>query len=70
MDEMAKVVITLRDTPAGGVAVHTVSEPPYAVPATPAQMAAMEIARRTAREYGMQKRQTTSWPRWTRRDAE
>lgn len=50
---MAKVVITLRDTPTGGVSVHTVSEPPYAVPATPAQMAAMEIARRTAREWGL-----------------
>lgn len=50
---MAKITITLRDTPAGGVSVHTVSEPPYAVPATPAQMAAMEMARRTAREWGL-----------------
>lgn len=50
---MAKVTITLRDTPAGGVAVHTVSEPPYSLPATPAQMAAMEMARRTAREWGL-----------------
>lgn len=55
---MAKVVITLRDTPAGGVSVHTVSEPPYAVPATPAQLAALEIQRRTAKEWAITPQQT------------
>ena len=50
---MAEVHITLRDTPLGTVSVHTESVPPYQHPLSPAQLAALEIQLRTARQWGI-----------------
>lgn len=50
---MAEVHITLRDTPTGAVSVHTASTPPYQHPLSPAQLAALEIQLRTARQWGI-----------------
>lgn len=50
---MAEIHITLRDTPTGGVSVHTTSAPPYQHPLSPAQLAALEIQLRTARLWGI-----------------
>jgi len=50
---MAEVHITLRDTPLGTVSVHTESVPPYQNPLSPAQLAALEIQLRTARQWGV-----------------
>ena len=55
---MAEVHITLRDTPTGAVSVHTASTPPYQHPLSPAQLAALEIQLRTAREWGISKTTT------------
>ncbi|TXH90327.1 MAG: hypothetical protein E6Q78_05130 [Rhodoferax sp.] len=50
---MAEVTITLKDTPSGGVSVHAKYEPGLRVPCTNAQLAALEIIRRTTRDWGM-----------------
>lgn len=50
---MAEVTIRLKDTPSGGVAIHAVYEPGLRVPCTNAQLAALEIIRRTTRDWGM-----------------
>ncbi len=57
---MAEIVIRLRDTPAGGVAVHTEFVPPYQHPLSPAQLAALEIQLRTARQWGIAPKPTTT----------
>lgn len=57
---MAEITITLRDTPSGAVSVHTTSTPPYQHPLSPAQLAALEIQLRTARQWGIAKTQTTT----------
>lgn len=57
---MAEVHITLRDTPLGTVSVHTESVPPYQNPLTPAQLAALEIQLRTARQWGIAPKATTT----------
>lgn len=50
---MAAVTITLEDTPAGGVAVHSDFKPAIGSPCSLAQAAALDIISRTAREYGL-----------------
>jgi hypothetical protein len=50
---MAEITIRLKDTPSGGVSVHAVYEPTLRVPCTNAQLAALEIIRRTTRDWGM-----------------
>lgn len=57
---MPQITITLTDTPAGGVAVHSDFRPaagskcsPAQVAALEAQAAALEIINRTSRDYGM-----------------
>lgn len=50
---MAAVTITLEDTPAGGVAVHSDFKPAVGGKCSLAQSAALEIMNRTAREYGL-----------------
>jgi hypothetical protein len=51
---MADVTITLTDTPSGGVSIHTDFKPAIGAPCTPAQSAALDMMRRTQREWGMQ----------------
>jgi len=50
---MAEVILRIKDTPTGGVAVHATYEPALRVPCTNAQLAALEIIRRTTRDWGM-----------------
>lgn len=50
---MAEITITLRDTPAGGVAVHTDFKPAIGQPCTPAQGHALEIINRTHKQWGL-----------------
>lgn len=50
---MPSVTFTLSDTPTGGVAVHTDFKPAIGAPCSVAQAAALDIIRRTAREYGL-----------------
>jgi hypothetical protein len=52
---MAEIIITLRDTPAGGVAVHTNFKPAIGQPCTPAQGHALEIINRTHKQWGLVK---------------
>ena len=55
---MAEIIITLRDTPAGGVAVHTDFKPAIGQPCTPAQGHALEIINRTHKQWGLVKEPT------------
>lgn len=48
---MATVTITLTDTPAGSVAVHSTFTPAVGKPCTPAQGVALEITRLVRREW-------------------
>lgn len=50
---MPSVTITLTDTPAGGVAVHSNYVPALGAKTTLAQTAAQDIINRTCREYGL-----------------
>jgi len=50
---MPRITITLEDTPAGGVAIHSDFAPAISSPCSVAQAAALDIIRRTAREYGL-----------------
>jgi len=50
---MPTVTITITDTPTGGVSVHTDFAPAVGKPCSPAQAAALDILRRTRREYGL-----------------
>ena len=51
---MVTVVITLTDTPKGGVSAHIDFIPAVGAPCTPAQSTALEIITRTKRQWGMQ----------------
>jgi len=51
---MASVQITLTDTAAGGVSVHTSFQPGVGKPCTAAQSAALEIVNRTGKQWGVQ----------------
>lgn len=48
---MPAVIITLEDTPTGGVSVHSTFKPAVGQPCSAAQSAALEIINRTAREW-------------------
>lgn len=50
---MAEVTLTLRDTPSGGVSVHSSFSPAIGQPCTPAQGAALELISRTRKQWGM-----------------
>lgn len=50
---MPAVTITLEDTPAGGVSIHTNFKPAIGAPCSPAQSAALEILSRTRKDWGM-----------------
>lgn len=50
---MAEIHITLRDTPTGGVAIHTDFKPAIGQPCTPAQGYALEILNRTQKQWGL-----------------
>lgn len=59
---MAEVILRIKDTPTGGVSVHAAYEPPLRVPCTKAQLAALEIVRRTTRDWGMGPTPTAAKP--------
>lgn len=48
---MPAVIITLEDTPAGGVSVHSNFVPAVGLACSPAQAAALDIINRTAKEW-------------------
>jgi len=50
---MAEVTITLKDTPMGGVSIHSSFKPAVGAPCSAAQAAALDIISRTAKEYGL-----------------
>lgn len=50
---MAEVIIKLIDTPVGGIAIHTEYKPAIGALCSLAQAAALDIIRRTEREYGL-----------------
>lgn len=50
---MSTITITLKDTPTGGVSVHTDLTPIVGSPCTPAQSTALEIIARTKRQWGI-----------------
>jgi hypothetical protein len=50
---MPTVTITITDTPSGAVSVHTDFAPAVGKPCSPAQAAALDILRRTRREYSL-----------------
>lgn len=50
---MPTVTITLTDTPHGGVAIHSTYIPAVGNPCSPAQDAALEIIKRTHKEWGV-----------------
>lgn len=50
---MPSITITLTDTPAGGVAIHTDFKPAIGAPCSPAQAAVLDIMARTKRDWGM-----------------
>lgn len=50
---MASVTLTLTDTPAGGVAIHSSFEPAVGAACSPAQSEALEIIRRTRKDWGI-----------------
>lgn len=52
---MPSVTFTLTDTPTGGVAVHTDFNPAIGAPCSVAQAAALDIIRRTRKDYGLDK---------------
>ncbi len=50
---MAEITITLTDTPNGGIAIRTNFKPAIGAPCSNAQAAALDILRRTGREWGL-----------------
>ncbi|MBC7619108.1 MAG: hypothetical protein H7293_08995 [Candidatus Saccharibacteria bacterium] len=50
---MPSVTITIADTPTGGVSIHTDYQPAVGNPCSRAQSAALDIIRRTRKEYGL-----------------
>ncbi len=49
---MAEVIITLTDTPSGGVAIHSNFRPAIGAPCSNAQAAALDIIARTKLDWG------------------
>lgn len=50
---MASVTIILADTPAGGISIRSDYQPGIGNPCSPAQSAALDIIRRTRKEFGL-----------------
>jgi len=50
---MPSITIILTDTPTGEVAVRTDFHPAVGSPCSPAQAAALEVIRRTRKDYGL-----------------
>ncbi len=50
---MAEVIITLTDTPTGGVSIHSSFRPAVGAPCSNAQGAALDIIARTKRDWGL-----------------
>ena len=50
---MPTVIITLTDTPAGGVSVHTDFRPAIGQKCSLAQAAALDVVSRTRKHYGL-----------------
>lgn len=50
---MPTVTLTLTDTPHGGVAIHSSYQPAVGNPCSPAQDAALEIIKRTHKQWGI-----------------
>lgn len=50
---MPSVIITLTDTPTGGVAIKTDFTPAVGLPISPAQAHALEIFNRTRHQWGL-----------------
>ena len=59
---MPRVVITLEDTPAGGVSLHSTFAPAVGQPCSMAQAAALDIIRRTSKEYGLDAKAAANVP--------
>lgn len=59
---MPHVTITLSDTPTGGVSIKTDFAPAVGHPISVAQSAALDILRRTRREYGLAQQVDTDLP--------
>lgn len=53
---MPSVTITIADTPSGGVSVYTDFKPAVGNPCSAAQAAALDMIRRTRKEYGLTER--------------
>lgn len=51
---MPSVTITLTDTAAGGISLHTEFKPAAGQPCSMAQAAALDIIRRTSKDYGLE----------------
>ena len=62
---MPSVTITLTDTPAGGVAIHTDFKPAVGQPCSNAQAAALDIIARTRKDYGLDSPRTVPTPPMT-----
>lgn len=50
---MPTVILTLTDTPHGGVSIHSTYVPAVGNPCSPAQDAALEIIKRTHKQWGV-----------------
>jgi hypothetical protein len=50
---MAFILITLSDTPDGGVSIHSDFKPAIGMPLSPAQSAALDIVARTGKQWGI-----------------
>lgn len=50
---MATIVLTLRDTPTGAVAIHSSFKPAIGKSCTPAQGHALEMINRTHKQWGL-----------------
>ena len=50
---MPTVIITLEDTPQGGVSIHSSFKPAVGNPVSPAQSHALEIINRTHKQWGL-----------------
>lgn len=51
---MPTITLTLTDTPAGAVAIHSSFRPAVGAPCSPAQAAALEMISRTHKQWGVQ----------------
>lgn len=59
---MATVTLTLRDTPQGGVSIHSSFQPAIGAPCSAAQGHALEIMSRTHKQWGLEPSSNTTEP--------